>query len=122
MGVCLVEALLLGLMFLMRKYNFGGFIWIAVNTGIVGALVSGVALVLNSAIITDALTELPSFVNGLANSVKSNMATKLTVALVICFVLMVASIVACAVLRKQSKKLNTTPIEEPITTATEESV
>lgn len=112
LGVCFVEALLLALIYLMRKKNFGGFIWIAVNTGIVGVLVSGAAAVVSSDIIKQALSEIPGFFGSIATSAVDTIFTKLTIAAVVFLVVMVGSIVACVLLRKMKAKADNTSAVE----------
>ena len=100
-AVILVEVLFLGLIYLMRKRNYGGFIWIAVNTGIAGALVSAVALLVGSGMVKELVATLPSFANGIAVAAVGSATTKLIIALVTCFVIMAAAITACVLLRKK---------------------
>ena len=113
LGLALVEALLLGLIYLMRKRNFGGFIWIAVDTGIVGILVSVMVAIIGSGLIEQIIADLPSFATGIVDSAVGTALTKLTIALVVCFAIMIASIVACVVLRVRAKKMAALPAEEP---------
>lgn len=113
LGFALVEALLLGLIYLMRKRNFGGFIWIAVDTGIVGILVSVMVAIIGSGLIEQIIADLPSFASGIVDSAVGTALTKLTIALVVCFAIMIASIVACVVLRVRAKKMAVLPAEEP---------
>lgn len=113
LGLALVEALLLGLIYLMRKRNFGGFVWIAVDTGIVGILVSVMVAIIGSGLIEQIIADLPSFATGIVDSAVGTALTKLTIALVVCFAIMIASIVACVVLRVRAKKMAALPAEEP---------
>ncbi len=122
LGLALVEALLLGLIYLMRKRNFGGFIWIAVDTGIVGALVSGMVAIISSGLIKELIADLPSFATGIVDSAVGAAQTKLIIALVTCFAIMVASIVACVVLRIRKKKMAALPAEESAVAVAEETV
>ena len=122
LGLAFVEILFLGLIYLMRKQNFGGFIWIAVDTGIVGVLVSAVVAVVSSGLIKEVIVDLPIFATGIIGSAIGAAVTKLTIALVVCFVIMVGSIVACVLLRARKKKMAAMLIEEPVTSLIEETV
>ncbi|MBO7217100.1 MAG: hypothetical protein J6V50_00190, partial [Clostridia bacterium] len=104
-GVALIGAAFLGLIYLMRKRNFGGFIWIAVDTGIVGVLVTAVVAVVKSGLIKEIIAELPSFATGIVESAIGAAATRLIIALSVCFVIMIGSIVACVLLRKRAKNM-----------------
>ena len=107
-----IEVIVLALIYLMRKENYGGFIWIAVNTGIVGVLVSAVTVVVSSGFIKDIIATLPSFATGIVDSAVGAAANKLTTALITCFVIMVLSIVAVVVLRVRKKKSEAEKTEE----------
>ena len=100
-----VAAGILALIYLMRKKNFGGFIWIAVNTGIVGALLSVLAIASNSVI--KILVENADFLGAFVNSAVNIVSTKLIIALVTCFAIMVLAIIACVVLRLRKRNLTT---------------
>lgn len=122
LGLVLVLVVVLGLIYLMRKRNFGGFIWIAVDTGIVGLLVSGVVAVIGSGLMKELIADLPSFATGIVDSAIGAAETKLIIALVTCFVIMVASIVACVALRIRKKKMAEIVMAEPAAEAAEEIV
>lgn len=107
-----IEVIVLALIYLMRKENYGGFIWIAVNTGIVGVLVSAVTAVVSSGFIKEIIATLPSFATGIVDSAVGAAANKLITALITCFVIMVLSIVAVVVLRVRKKKSEEDKTEE----------
>ena len=107
-----IEVIVLALIYLMRKENYGGFIWIAVNTGIVGVLVTAVTAVVSSGFIKEIIATLPSFATGIVDSAVGAATTKLTTALITCFVIMVLSIVAVVVLRVRKKKSEADKTEE----------
>ena len=122
LGLGLALALILGLIYFLRKRNYGGFIWIAVDTGIAGALVSGMVVIISSGIIKEAIADMPGFASGIVESAVGAALTKLTIALVVCFVIMAASIVACVLLRQRAKKNAEISADEPTEALPEETV
>lgn len=102
--ICLLEILLLALIYFIRRKNYGGFIWIAVGTGIVGVLVSSVAIVFGSGIVKSFVSELPQILGDIVSTAVGTIVTKLVIALVVCFMLMAISIAACIVLRTMKTK------------------
>jgi len=104
LAVCLLEILPLALIYLLRKKNYGGFVWIAVNTGIVGLFVSGVALIVSNGFIKEITAQIQGLVGEIVVLTIGTISTKLTIALTICFAIMIAAIVACVLLRKTKNK------------------
>lgn len=100
LGFCLIEIVILGLIYIMRHKSYGGFIWISVDTGITGLLLSAVAVVIGSGLITKTISSLPSFASIFVDSAINYILTKFIIALIICFAVMIASIVACIVFRR----------------------
>ncbi len=103
-GAIAVLVLILGLIYLLRKYNFGGFVWIAVNCGITGLLVGGVFALVSSSLIDDVINSIPSFPVTVVEAALSAASGKLLTALIVLGALMVASIAACISLRIYFKK------------------
>lgn len=117
-----VEGAILALIYLMKKKNYSGFIWIAVNTGIVGALTTAVALIAGSKLVSNLLSDMPNFIYGIAISAKNKVVTNLIIGLSVCFAVMIASIIACVLLRAREKKIATQQQVEPITIEPQEMV
>ena len=120
--LCLFEMLLLGLIYLMRKKNYGGFIWIAVDTAITGVFVSGAAVLVASGLVKELTAEIPGFVGKIALSAVGTISTKLTIALIVCFAVMIASIVACVLLKKMGTKKQIELVSEPAEEIVEQTV
>lgn len=97
------ETALLALIYILRRKNYEGFIWIAIDTGIVGAVMLGATAIINSRIAKGIITQSEGFASELATSVINNAESKLLTALVTCFVIMVLSITACVLLKKFRK-------------------
>ena len=104
LAICVLEILLLALIYFIRRKNFGGFVWIAVDVGIVGSLVSCVAAVVGSGLVKSIISQIPGFLGGMVASAAKLVATKLVIALVVCFVIMALSVAACIVLRTMKRK------------------
>lgn len=98
---CFIELLILSLIYIIRHKNFGGFIWIAVNTGIAGLLISVITLIVSSGLITKSLSTLPNFATFFVDSAINYIVTRLVVALIIFFVIMAAAITSCIMLKKK---------------------
>lgn len=124
LGMCIIEVLFLCLIYFMRKKNYGGFIWIAVNTGIAGVIVLGTVLALGGGFAKYLTAELSVFLNGMVNSAADTILAKLIIALVVCFIVMAISIVVCIVLRmrKQAEETGEEAALEPATIAVEKTV
>ncbi len=106
LAVCLIELIFLGVIYILRKKNFNGFIWIAINTGIVGSLVSCITLVLASGFTKAITEEMPTFLSGIVDSAVGSVLTNLTIALGTCFIIMIGSIAAYIILRSRKRKLD----------------
>lgn len=100
--VWLVEAGVLALIYLMRKRNFGGFIWIAVDTGILGLLTSGAAALVGSGLIKNEIEGMKGFAGAILGSSVDMVSSKFVTALICSFLVMAAAIVACVLLRKRA--------------------
>ena len=97
------ETALLALIYVLRRKNYEGFIWIAIDTGIVGAVMLGATAIINSRVVKGIITQSEGFASELAASVINNAESKLLTALITCFVIMALSITACVLLKKFRK-------------------
>lgn len=97
------ETALLALIYVLRRKNYEGFIWIAIDTGIVGAVMLGATAIINSRVVKGIITQSEGFAAELATSVINNAESKLLMALITCFVIMALSITACVLLKKFRK-------------------
>lgn len=105
--IAVIEILMLTAIYFLRKKNYGGLIWIAVNTGLVGIFVSGAAAIVASGLVKDITKQIPGFLGSLVGTAIDTVSSKLTIAAVVCFVVMVAAIVACVVLKSIKRKKQT---------------
>ena len=101
--LALLEALLLGLIYVVRLKNYGGFVWLAVDTGIVGGLLGAVTLVVSSDLATSIVARAPGFMKGMLSAAMGSIRTTLVIATAVCFGVMVLSIVACSLLRSHKR-------------------
>lgn len=111
--VALVNAVILGIIYLLHIKKTAGFIWIAVDTGIVALMLGAVSVILNSKLLSGILADLPSFVSGMAVSVLGGITLKLIIAVVVLALIMVAAITAFILLRKFANKKAVTLTEAP---------
>lgn len=102
--LALMEVALLGLIYVLRMKNYGGFVWLAVNTGIVGALLSVTALAMGSSLSGAIVAQVPDFMRGMLTKAMGGIHTTLVIGLAVCFGVMVLAIVACAVLRHRKRR------------------
>jgi hypothetical protein len=102
--LALLEALLLGLIYVVRLKNYGGFVWLAVDTGIVGGLLGAVTLVVSSDLATSIVARAPGFMKGMLSAAMGSIRTALVIATAVCFGVMVLSIVACSLLRSHKRR------------------
>lgn len=101
LGFCLTEVFFLVLIYILRRKNYSGFIWISVNSGIAGLLLSAAAVVIGSSLVTKIMSSLPSFAGIFVDSAIQHILTKLILSLIICFAIMIASIVACVLFKRK---------------------
>ena len=101
--VVLVEITILGLIYLLRAKNYGGFIWISVNSGIVLLLLAVLAVIVNSALVNTLITGTSSFVSNIVASALGVITGKLLIAIVVLFVIVAASMTAFVFLRKRAQ-------------------
>ncbi len=101
--VILIEVALLALIYLLRKKNYSGFIWIAVNTGIVGVIMVIVTAIVKSDFVNAIITDATGFSTELTTAWIGNAGAKFIISFVTCFVIMALSITACVLLRKFRK-------------------
>lgn len=121
----LVEILILGLIYLLNKNKFGGFIWIAVNSLIVAILLTVVLVVLNSSLITGILSASEGLLLNVATTMLGTVTAKLLIAIIILAVVGVGAIAVFIPLKiKASKKaiegVDSLPLKQE-TTATEQA-
>lgn len=90
----LIEALILGLIYLLNKNKFGGFIWITVNSLIVAILLTVVLVVLNSSLITGMFTGAVGILANITNTILGTITTKLLITIIILAVVGVGAIAA----------------------------
>ena len=102
--LALFEALLLGLIYVVRLKNYGGFVWLAVDTGIVGGLLGAVTLVVSSELAASIVEKAPGFMKGMLSAAMGSIRTTLVIATAVCFGVMVLSIVACSLLRSHKRR------------------
>lgn len=101
--VVLVEITILGLIYLLRAKNYGGFIWISVDSGIVLLLLAVLAVIVNSGLVNTLITGTSSFVSNIVASALGVITGKLLIAIVVLFVIVAASITAFVFLRKRAQ-------------------
>lgn len=105
LGFCLIEIIFLVLIYIMRRKNYGGFIWISVDTGVTGLLLSVVAIIIGSGLISKVLSDLPSVASIFVDSAINYILTNFIIALIICFAVMTASIVACILFKRKKNQI-----------------
>lgn len=105
LGFCLIEIIFLVLIYIMRRKNYGGFIWISVDTGVTGLLLSVVAIIIGSGLISKVLSNLPSVASIFVDSAINYILTNFIIALIICFAVMTASIVACVLFKRKKNQI-----------------
>ena len=101
----------MALIYALRRKNYKGFIWIAVNTGIVGVVMLAASVLLNSRFAKEIIAQTEGFASEITVSLINSAAAKLLTALVVCFVIMALSITACVLLRKYKKSIKTADAE-----------
>lgn len=106
-----IQTALLALIYVLRRKNYKGFIWIAVNTGIVGVVMLTASVLLNSRFAKEIIAQTEGFASEITASLINSAAAKLLTALVVCFVIMALSITACVLLRKYKKSIKTADAE-----------
>lgn len=103
-GVILAEALLLGLIYLLNKKKFGGFIWITVNAVIVAILLTVVFILCKSNLVSAVFTSALGFLAGVGATMLGTITAKLLIAIITLAVIAVGSIIAFILLKKNSTK------------------
>ena len=104
LALALIEAALLGLIYVLRRKNYGGFVWLAVDAGIVGALLSLVALAVGSSLSGAIVAQVPDFMEGMLSAALGSIQSTLVIGLAVCLGVMALAIVACAVLRANRRR------------------
>ena len=104
LALALIEAALLGLIYVLRRKNYGGFVWLAVDAGIVGALLSLAALAVGSSLSGAIVAQVPDFMEGMLSAALGSIQSNLVIGLAVCFGVMVLAIVACAALRANGRR------------------
>lgn len=108
-----IQTAFLALIYALRRKNYKGFIWIAVNTGIVGVVMLTASVLLNSRFAKEIIAQTEGFASEITASLINSADAKLLTALVVCFVIMALSITACVLLRKYKKSIKTADAESP---------
>lgn len=104
LAVILIEILFLGLIYLLNKNKFSGFIWIAVDSGIVAFLLTVALVIFNSNFITNSLAHFPNFTSNVVITIIGTITTKLIIALSVLTFIFIASIISVILFRKLSAK------------------
>lgn len=119
----LFEVLLLGLIYLLNKNKFGGFIWIIVNSVITALLLTAVFIIFKSNFITNAFISAPNILGNITTTMLGTVTAKLLIAIIVLLLLITVCITAFILLKKHAAKkavvaINENPIEpEAITEA-----
>ncbi|MBE6779922.1 MAG: hypothetical protein E7545_02975 [Ruminococcaceae bacterium] len=110
--VTLTLIVILGLIYLLRAKKYGGFIWLAVDSGIVMLMLAVAAIIINSGLFSFVIAEMPSALSNVAASALGIITTKLIIAIAVLFVIVAASITAFILLRKNAKRKLAAAVEE----------
>ncbi len=92
--IILFEALILGLIYILNKNKFGGFIWITVNSLIAAISLTAVLVVLKSGLITGMFYDTTGIITTITSTVFGTITTKLLITIIILAVVAVAAIAA----------------------------
>ena len=120
--VTLIEIVILGLIYLLRAKKFGGFIWLAVDSGIVMLMLAVVAIIMNSGLFSVVMAEMSIALSNIAASALGVITGKLLIAIAVLFVIVAASITAFILLRKNAKRKLATVVVDEATAAEETEI
>ncbi len=108
----LFEVLLLGLIYLLNKNKFGGFIWTTVNSAILLILLTLVFALFKSNFITNAFISAPNIWGNVATTMLGTVTAKLLIAIIVLLLLITACIIAFILLKKYAAKKEVVAINE----------
>ena len=108
----LFEALLLGLIYLLNKNKFGGFIWIIVNSVITALLLTAVFIIFKSNFITNAFISAPNILGNITTTMLGTVTAKLLIAIIVLGLIAAAAITAFILLKKHAAKKAVVAINE----------
>ena len=108
----LYEALLLGLIYLLNKNKFGGFIWIIVNSVITALLLTAVFIIFKSNFITNAFISAPNILGNITTIMLGTVTAKLLIAIIVLGLIATAAITAFILLKKHAAKKAVVAINE----------
>lgn len=108
----LFEALLLGLIYLLNKNKFGGFIWIIVDSVITALLLTAVFIIFKSNFITNAFISAPNILGNVATTMLGTVTAKLLIAIIVLGLIAAAAITAFILLKKHAAKKAVVAINE----------
>lgn len=108
----LFEVLLLGLIYLLNKNKFGGFIWIIVNSVITALLLTAVFIIFKSNFITNAFISAPNILGNVTTTMLGTVTAKLLIAIIVLGLIAVAAITAFILLKKHAAKKAVVAINE----------
>lgn len=108
----LFEALLLGLIYLLNKNKFGGFIWIIVNSVITALLLTAVFIIFKSNFITNAFISAPNILGNITTIMLGTVTAKLLIAIIVLGLIATAAITAFILLKKHAAKKAVVAINE----------
>ena len=108
----LFEALLLGLIYLLNKNKFGGFIWIIVNSVITALLLTAVFIIFKSNFITNAFISAPNILGNITTTMLGTVTAKLLIAIIVVGLIATAAITAFILLKKHAAKKAVVAINE----------
>lgn len=108
----LFEALLLGLIYLLNKNKFGGFIWIIVDSVITALLLTAVFIIFKSNFITNAFISAPNILGNVATTMLGTVTSKLLIAIIVLGLIAAAAITAFILLKKYTAKKAVVAINE----------
>ena len=108
----LFEALLLGLIYLLNKNKFGGFIWIIVNSVITALLLTAVFIIFKSNFITNAFISAPNILGNITTTMLGTVTAKLLIAIIVLLLLITVCITAFILLKKHAAKKAVVAINE----------
>lgn len=108
----LFEVLLLGLIYLLNKNKFGGFIWIIVNSVITALLLTAVFIIFKSNFITNAFISAPNILGNITTTMLGTVTAKLLIAMIVLGLITAAAITAFILLKKHAAKKAVVAINE----------
>ena len=108
----LFEVLLLGLIYLLNKNKFGGFIWIIVNSVITALLLTAVFIIFKSNFITNAFISAPNILGNITTTMLGTVTAKLLIAIIVLGLIAAAAITAFILLKKHAAKKAVVAINE----------